>query len=107
MATLNENLQTIQLFVCLLLVASLWENPRDGRSPRQRRGGIFHRLRADLSYLCFLAYGRISIYLVRSGAPLWLSVVLQFLFHLLPATDRREACRKYLDRGSEGKSVQP
>lgn len=27
---------------------SLWENPLGGRKPRQRRGGIFHTLRAAL-----------------------------------------------------------
>lgn len=30
------------------LVASLWENPPDGRFSRQRRAGIFHRLLAKL-----------------------------------------------------------
>ena len=27
-------------------MVSLWENPPDGRTPRQRRAGIFHRLLA-------------------------------------------------------------
>ena len=39
----------VLLAVASVTLASLWENLRDGRSPRQRRGGIFHRLLAKVS----------------------------------------------------------
>lgn len=37
----------VSVALCCLFL-SLWENPQDGRSPRQRLGGVFHRLLAAL-----------------------------------------------------------
>ena len=61
------------VFVAFLLATfSLWENPLDGRSPRQRRGGIFHTLRSGLLRSFFTVYCGLCFLLYRLGAPAWL-----------------------------------
>lgn len=81
MSTLNEFNQSLQLFALLgllWLLVSRWTNPRDGRSPRQRRGGIVHGLRAALCvsfvvgcYWLYVAFVRAGLFLSRHGAPSW------------------------------------
>lgn len=108
MLTLNENVQSLQLFallVCLWLLLSRWANPRDGRKPRQRRGGIVHGLRAALCvsfvvvcYWLYVSFTRTGLYLHRVGAPSW---AFRMPGRILPSWVQYLGAAEYLRRTGE------
>jgi len=65
----------VAVFVVLSCsMASLWENPPGGRTPRQRPEGIFHRL---LRWF-FVAFCWLTGILFHAGAPHWLINLLRW-----------------------------
>lgn len=107
MATLNENVQTIQLFALLFLLASLWKSPLGWRFLRQSQGGIIHRLRAILCYRIFLVdtwiLRRLLRFLQFIGVPVRL---LNLISSPLPRSILRAGARVYMERHSLEKASQ-
>ena len=83
-------------FASLQKAGSLWETPPDGRPPRQRRAGVFHRL----VELALIGYARTWSFLTfrvlhRYGAPRWLTNSTRFLMpvwlvHAVASIEDRE-----------------
>ena len=83
------------LFGASITLSSLWKNPQDGRTPRQRLEGIFQRLRAAFLVVFFRLYAGVLIpWLCRLGVRGWWVDELPRL--VVPDAQRRAAAAAWL-----------